>query len=111
MRDPGGVPERPKGTGCKPVGSAFGGSNPPAPTPTLARNNALAAGAPCRLGGDDTATQAQSRLAGVAPCQVTYPSAVTRATVVLKQPFPFFRGTRKTAFPFTPVAIRPPKYP
>jgi hypothetical protein len=28
---PGGVPERPKGTGCKPVGSAFGGSNPPAP--------------------------------------------------------------------------------
>jgi very-short-patch-repair endonuclease len=29
----GGVPERPKGTGCKPVGSAFGGSNPPAPIP------------------------------------------------------------------------------
>ena len=29
---PGGVPERPKGTGCKPVGSAYGGSNPPAPT-------------------------------------------------------------------------------
>ena len=26
-----GVPERPKGTGCKPVGSAYGGSNPPAP--------------------------------------------------------------------------------
>jgi 2-methylisocitrate lyase-like PEP mutase family enzyme len=25
------VPERPKGTGCKPVGSAYGGSNPPAP--------------------------------------------------------------------------------
>jgi hypothetical protein len=33
MADPGGVPERPKGTGCKPVGSAYGGSNPPAPTP------------------------------------------------------------------------------
>src|SRR5687767_6516899 len=32
-RSPGGVPEWPKGTGCKPVGSAFGGSNPPAPTP------------------------------------------------------------------------------
>ena len=31
MRDPGGVPEWPKGTGCKPVGSAYGGSNPPAP--------------------------------------------------------------------------------
>jgi hypothetical protein len=27
----GGVPEWPKGTGCKPVGSAFGGSNPPSP--------------------------------------------------------------------------------
>jgi predicted RNase H-like nuclease/predicted enzyme related to lactoylglutathione lyase len=25
------VPERPKGTGCKPVGLAYGGSNPPAP--------------------------------------------------------------------------------
>ena len=31
-RPPGGVPEWPKGTGCKPVGSAYGGSNPPAPT-------------------------------------------------------------------------------
>ena len=30
-RPPGGVPEWPKGTGCKPVGSAYGGSNPPAP--------------------------------------------------------------------------------
>ncbi len=30
MRRSGGVPERPKGTGCKPVGSAYGGSNPPA---------------------------------------------------------------------------------
>src|SRR5664280_1513626 len=27
----GGVPERPKGAGCKPVGSAYGGSNPPSP--------------------------------------------------------------------------------
>ena len=26
------VPERPKGTGCKPVGVAFGGSNPPLST-------------------------------------------------------------------------------
>src|SRR3954465_12282272 len=34
IRAPGGVPERPKGTGCKPVGSAYGGSNPPAPTLT-----------------------------------------------------------------------------
>ena len=28
----GGVPERPKGTGCKPVGSAYRGSNPLSPT-------------------------------------------------------------------------------
>src|SRR5439155_4449265 len=34
---PGGVPERPKGTGCKPVGSAYGGSNPPAPIITSQR--------------------------------------------------------------------------
>ena len=27
----GGVPERPKGAGCKPAGLAYGGSNPPAP--------------------------------------------------------------------------------
>src|SRR4051794_29680609 len=33
----GGVPERPKGTGCKPVGSAYGGSNPPAPIYTSPR--------------------------------------------------------------------------
>ena len=31
----GGVPEWPKGTGCKPVGSAYGGSNPPAPIHVL----------------------------------------------------------------------------
>ncbi len=36
LRLRGGVPERPKGTGCKPVGSAYGGSNPPAPTFILA---------------------------------------------------------------------------
>ena len=35
MPAPGGVPERPKGTGCKPVGSAYGGSNPPAPIEPL----------------------------------------------------------------------------
>lgn len=28
----GGVPEWPKGTDCKSVGAAFGGSNPPSPT-------------------------------------------------------------------------------
>ena len=30
--DFGGVPERPKGTDCKSVGDAFGGSNPPPST-------------------------------------------------------------------------------
>src|SRR5262249_48664089 len=34
---PGGVPEWPKGTGCKPVGSAYGGSNPPAPIGSIYR--------------------------------------------------------------------------
>ena len=32
---PGGVPERPKGAVCKTVGSAYGGSNPPAPIASL----------------------------------------------------------------------------
>src|SRR6185503_5194102 len=41
---PGGVPERPKGTGCKPVGSAYGGSNPPAPTPQCVAEHKLGAG-------------------------------------------------------------------
>src|SRR4029078_2981481 len=36
---PGGVPEWPEGTGCKPVGSAYGGSNPPAPIPSIYREN------------------------------------------------------------------------
>jgi hypothetical protein len=31
----GGVPERPKGTGCKPVGSAYAGSNPASPIARL----------------------------------------------------------------------------
>ena len=43
----GGVPERPKGTGCKPVGSAYGGSNPPAPI-----ESSLA-----RVLGDDSADE------------------------------------------------------
>ena len=41
MRHPGGVPEWPKGTGCKPVGSAYGGSNPPAPISRWAIGAAL----------------------------------------------------------------------
>jgi hypothetical protein len=32
------VPEWPKGTGCKPVGSAFGGSNPPLSTIKVRRD-------------------------------------------------------------------------
>ena len=38
------MPERPKGTGCKPVGSAYGGSNPPAPT--LSYDVAIVGGGP-----------------------------------------------------------------
>src|SRR3954451_14274896 len=52
---------------------------------------------------------AQSRLSGVVPCHVTNPSADTRATVVLKQPFPFLRWILNTAFPLSPVACRPAK--
>jgi hypothetical protein len=36
MAGPAGIPEWPKGAGCKPAGSAFGGSNPP---PCMARGN------------------------------------------------------------------------
>ena len=46
---PGGVPERPKGTGCKPVGSAYGGSNPPAPTTFCARRASVQGGATIRV--------------------------------------------------------------
>ena len=46
MRPLGGVPERPKGTGCKPVGSAYGGSNPPAPTSFLPACSRVALAAP-----------------------------------------------------------------
>src|SRR5215207_1935936 len=45
MPAPGGVPERPKGTGCKPVGSAFRGSNPLAPTSQFASPPRAATGA------------------------------------------------------------------
>src|SRR5436309_246639 len=49
MRSPGGVPERPKGTGCKPVGSAYGGSNPPAPISAGARGGPARNGATIRV--------------------------------------------------------------
>ncbi len=45
----GSVPERPKGTGCKPVGSAYGGSNPPRPTTLASRTRA--ARRPPRISG------------------------------------------------------------
>ena len=51
----GGVPEWPKGTGCKPVGSAFGGSNPPSPIQALQRViRAVSGVAAARLSGVDT---------------------------------------------------------
>ena len=47
----GSVPERPKGAGCKPAGSAYGGSNPPRPTrivrpPSTSTHNLPVAGSP-----------------------------------------------------------------
>src|SRR5215216_5527478 len=45
----GGVPERPKGTGCKPVGSAFRGSNPLAPTSQFGSPPRAATGARLRV--------------------------------------------------------------
>jgi hypothetical protein len=57
MAPSGGVPERPKGTGCKPVGSAYGGSNPPAPT--------LHGGSPALHTGAATGCALQSLLDGV----------------------------------------------
>jgi hypothetical protein len=59
MAGPGGVPERPKGTGCKPVGSAYGGSNPPAPTSAKDSNTLVALakafhlGSTCRVSSVD----------------------------------------------------------
>src|SRR4051812_47272606 len=55
MAAPGGVPERPKGTGCKPVGSAYGGSNPPAPTRSLDSADALGQPDENALGASDVA--------------------------------------------------------
>ena len=37
MANPAGVPERPKGAGCKPAGSAYEGSNPSPCTALLAQ--------------------------------------------------------------------------
>src|SRR5437868_14849700 len=59
---PGGVPERPKGTGCKPVGSAYGGSNPPAPIIIIAIIDVLVAQL---VGRDDGQFVAQLRLAEI----------------------------------------------
>jgi hypothetical protein len=54
-RVPGGVPERPKGTGCKPVGSAYGGSNPPAPTVSMGENARFSPCAPSPFRGKGAA--------------------------------------------------------
>ncbi len=53
----GGVPERPKGTGCKPVGSAYGGSNPPAPTHSAGKSGRFAAMMTSQRSGFDSEPQ------------------------------------------------------
>src|SRR5450631_1908576 len=65
-RTPGGVPERPKGTGCKPVGSAYGGSNPPAPiSPTHALLPNSGDGRACaRRAGPPTPARRGARVVG-----------------------------------------------
>jgi hypothetical protein len=63
------VPERPKGTGCKPVGSAYGGSNPPAPI--LARKSAIS-GRFCASFEGTEALRAQVPLARVTGGIVTF---------------------------------------
>jgi hypothetical protein len=60
---PGGVPERPKGTGCKPVGSAYGGSNPPAPINILPLGREAAF-----LPGSGMAGRAENRGSCLPPC-------------------------------------------
>ena len=46
----GGVPERPKGTGCKPVGSAYGGSNPAPIIRTVPKSGLIASATLCAAG-------------------------------------------------------------
>ena len=60
----GGVPEWPKGTGCKPVGSAFRGSNPLSPTSPIAALRQVkgpACGGAFQLGEDRLRTCGRQR--------------------------------------------------
>jgi hypothetical protein len=59
------VPERPKGTGCKPVGSAYGGSNPPAPTPAKDSNTLAAI-------SEDPGLRVVDRGDNIAPRKIVY---------------------------------------
>src|SRR5690242_526248 len=95
---PGGVPERPKGTGCKPVGSAYGGSNPPAPThygfrPLLTTRPTRA---PCR-----------SSLCGLGLWEITRPffTFVEKACLILPTEQSCALSTRFACFRRLPLSL------
>src|SRR6188474_2658085 len=80
MADPqGGVPEWPKGTGCKPVGSAFRGSNPLSPTSHL---RAWASERPAR-GGPFSRARTDSGLAGGGAAALAAGSLLLRGRAAL----------------------------
>ena len=61
---PGGVPERPKGAGCKPAGSAYGGSNPPSSTSRFSDRGQSAGGAGLRPAEPDGGRGRRARKKG-----------------------------------------------
>jgi hypothetical protein len=94
-RPPGGIPERSKGTGCKPVGSAFEGSNPsPTITPsgrsTCPADSAVAGRASQPSGGSD---KIPSMLAG-AEVFTEFDAFVTPSPRIIGLGASRFRGLR-----------------
>src|SRR5215211_5647615 len=99
----GGVPERPKGTGCKPVGSAFRGSNPLAPTSQFASPPRAATGA--RLSATALLAQQVEHLHGKEGVDGSSPSeglhrSPANGPILLSAlaRFPLSAGTRRAHF-------------
>jgi hypothetical protein len=80
MARPAGIPEWPKGAGCKPAGSAFGGSNPP-PCTRFSAEEELPSGSPSSRESKTLAAQAESQRP-IAPRQRD-PVRATLATLAL----------------------------